>query len=96
MSNNKLKLFKTIISKKTLFTEVKQEFNRNQDNVNKTFNFEEFDSKNECTSYSFGKEKIEQKAYICFKCDRKGKYFICDFCYKNYHKKFIILQKMIK
>jgi hypothetical protein len=87
MSKNKLKLYKTINSKKTLFTEVKQEFNRNQDNFNKTFNFEEFVPKNECTSYSFGNEKIEQKAYICLKCDKKGKFFICDFCYKNCHKK---------
>ena len=87
MSSKKLKLQKTLSRNKSLFTEVKQEYSRKQENINKTFEYEDFLLKRECTSFLFGKEKIEQKGYICFKCDEKGKHFICYYCYKNCHEK---------
>ena len=87
MSTRRLNLMKTISRNKTVFTEVKQEFSRKQEYINKTFEFKDFISKNGCTSYLFGNEIIEQKAYICFICDKrdKDKHFICDYCYKNCH-----------
>ena len=87
MSSKKLRLQKTFSRNKTLFSEVKQEFQRKQENLNKTFEFEDFLIKKECTSFLFGKEKVEQKGYICFQCDKKGKYYLCDYCYKNCHQK---------
>ena len=87
MNTNKLKMTKTFSRNITLFTEVKQEFSRKQENINKTFKFNDFISKNQCTSFFFGKEKIEQKGYICTKCDKKIKHFICDYCYNNCHEK---------
>ena len=86
MNTNKLKLQKKLTQKRTLFSEVKLEFNRKQDNINKTFHFKDYITKTECTAYFCGKEKIEQKAYICLKCDKKGKHYICDYCYKTCHK----------
>ena len=93
MSTNKLKLIKTLSRIKTVFSEVKQEFSRKQEYINKTFEFKDFISKSGCTSILFGKELIDQKGYICYKCDKKGKYFICDYCYKNCHKKCRITSK---
>ena len=87
MNENRIKLTKTYTRNKTVFTEIKQEFSRKQENINKTFEFKDFIAKNECTSFFFGKEKIEQKGYICFKCDKKAKHFICDYCYNNCHEK---------
>ena len=87
MNIPKVKIQKTLSRRKTLFSEINQEFNRDQDNTNKIFNFEEFISKKECSAFNFGKEQIEQKCYICTKCDKKGLYFICGFCYENCHKK---------
>ena len=87
MNTNKLKLTKTFTRNKTLFTEVKQEFFMKQENINKTFEFKDFISKSGCTSFLFGKEKIEQYGYICTKCDKRGKHFICYFCYNNCHQK---------
>ena len=87
MNENRIKLTKTFSRNKTLFTEVKQEFRRKQENINKTFEFNDFIAKKECTSFYFGKEKIEQKGYVCFKCDKKAKHFICDYCYNNCHQK---------
>ena len=86
MSTNRLKLMKTIYRNKTIFSEVKLEFFQKQEYIKKTFELEEFLSKNECTSFLFGKEKIEQLGYICFKCDKKGKHYICGYCYNNCHK----------
>ena len=87
MSTNRLKLMKTYSRKKTVFSEVKLEFYRKQEYIKKTFELEEFLSKNKCTSFLFGKEKIEQLGYICNNCDKKGKhYYICDYCYNNCHK----------
>ena len=51
------------------------------------FNIVEYLYKNECTSYSFGKVLIEQKAYICSVCDKKKKNFMCRYCHKFCHKK---------
>ena len=51
------------------------------------FNILEYLYKNECTSYSFGKVLIEQKAYICSVCDKKKKNFMCRYCHKFCHKK---------
>ena len=93
MSTNKLKLMKTLSRNKTVFSEVKQEFSRKQEYINKIFEFKDFISKSGCTSILFGKELIDQKGYICYKCDKKGKYFICDYCYKNCHKKCRITSK---
>ena len=87
MNINKLRLQKTLSKKKTLFTEVKQEFKRYQDNINKLFGIEEYLSKDKCSSFLFGKEKIKQKCYICSICDKKGQNYICDYCYKTCHKK---------
>ena len=61
-----------LVSKKTLFTEVRQEFIQKQEYINKTFNFEEYSSRQECSSLFFGHTQIEQKCYICSKCDSKG------------------------
>ena len=87
MNIPKVKIQKTLSRRKTLFSEINQEFNRDQDNTNKIFKFEEFISKKECSAFNFGKEQIEQKCYICTKCDEKGQHFICSFCYENCHKK---------
>ena len=76
-----------LVSKKTLFTEVRQEFIQKQEYINKTFNFEEYSSRQECSSLFFGHTQIEQKCYICSKCDSKGQYYICRFCYENCHNK---------
>ena len=59
MNENRIKLTKTYTRNKTVFTEVKQEFSRKQENINKTFEFDDFIAKKECTSFYFGKEKIE-------------------------------------
>ena len=55
MNTNQLRLMKSISRNKTLFTEVKQEFSRKQENINKTFKFKDFISKSQCTSFFFGK-----------------------------------------
>ncbi len=94
MSTNRLKLMKTYSRKKTVFSEVKLEFYRKQEYIKKTFELEEFLSKNKCTSFLFGKEKIEQLGYICNNCDKKGKhYYICDYCYNNCHMSYFIRRK---
>ena len=87
MNINKIRLQKTLSRRKTLFTEVKQEFKRYQDNINKLFSIEEYISKDKCSSFLFGKEKIKQKCYICSICDKKGQNYICDYCYKTCHEK---------
>ena len=51
------------------------------------FNILEYIYKKECTSYSFGKIPIEQKAYFCSVCDKKHKNIICRYCHKFCHKK---------
>ena len=76
-----------LVSKKTLFTEIRQEFIQEQQYINKTFNYEEYLTKEECSSITFGHTQIDQKCYICTKCDRKGQHFLCNFCYENCHNK---------
>ena len=76
-----------LISKKTLFTEIRQEFIQEQQYINKTFNFSEYLSKKECSSITFGHTQIDQKYYICTTCDRKGQHFIYNFCYEHCHNK---------
>ena len=51
------------------------------------FNLDVLLSKNQCTSYSFGKTPIDQKAYICLVCDKKGTDLMCQFCHKFCHEK---------
>jgi len=87
MNINKIRLQKTLSRRKTLFTEVKQEFKKYQDNINKLFSIEEYLSNDKCSSFLFGKEKIKQKCYICSICDKKGQNYICDYCYNTCHKK---------
>ena len=86
MNINQIKIQRKLSRKKTVFSEVKQEFIRVKEKMNEEFKVDDFLSKNECSSFFFGKEQIDQKCYICTKCDKKGKQFICDYCYKNCHK----------
>ena len=64
-----------------------EEFQLQEQETETKFNIVEYLYKNECTSYSFGKILIEQKAYICSVCDPKKKNFMCRYCYKFCHKK---------
>ena len=86
MNINQIKIQRKLSRKKTVFSEVEQEFIRVKEKMNVEFKVDDFLSKNECSSFFFGKEQIDQKCYICTKCDKKGKQFICDYCYKNCHK----------
>ena len=53
----------------------------------KKFDYSNFVDKEYCTSYYFGDEPIEQKAFICSICDSKNKNYMCYFCHKNCHQK---------
>ena len=53
----------------------------------KTFDYKDFMEIQSCTTYYFGEEPIEQKAYICSVCDNKKKNYICSHCYKICHQK---------
>ena len=53
----------------------------------KIFDYSNFVNKEYCTSYFFGDEPIEQKAFICTICDSKNKNYMCYYCHKNCHKK---------
>ena len=53
----------------------------------KTFEYSELMKKTKCTSYYFGDEPIEQKAYICTVCDIKEKNLMCNYCHKICHQK---------
>ena len=64
-----------------------EEFQLQEQETETKFNIVEYLYKKECTSYSFGKILIEQKAYICSVCDPKKKNFMCRYCYKFCHKK---------
>ena len=76
---------KKLMRKKTLFTQVRQEFIQEQKDTNQTFNFSEYLTKSECSSLLFGHTKIDQKCFTCLKCDHKGQKFLCEFCYFNCH-----------
>jgi len=53
----------------------------------KIFDYSNFATKEYCTSYFFGDEPIEQKAFICTICDSKSKNYMCYYCHKNCHQK---------
>ena len=53
----------------------------------KTFDYADLMSTKSCTSYYFGEEPIEQKAFICAVCDARKKNFMCNYCYNNCHQK---------
>ena len=53
----------------------------------KIFDYFDFISKESCTSYYFGDEPIEQKAFFCSICDVKKKNIICNYCYNKCHQK---------
>ena len=63
------------------------EFQIQEQEAHPQFNISEYISKNECTSYSFGKVLIEQKAYFCSVCDQNKKNLMCRYCHKFCHKK---------
>ena len=85
MNLNQRNTKKKLVKQKTLFTEINQEYIEEKQNLGKTFNLREYFSKEECTSLYFGHTKIDQKCYICLKCDRKGQNYLCKFCYENCH-----------
>ena len=87
MNQQKGKTKKKLLRKNTLFTEVRQEFIQEQEYINRTFDYNEYLLKNGCSSLLFGHTKIEQKCYICLKCDPKGQHYLCNFCYENCHNK---------
>ena len=53
--------------------ELFNELNKKEGESHTKFDFQDFISKKECTSYYFGKLQIEQKGYICSICDKKKK-----------------------
>ena len=53
----------------------------------KTFDYKDFMEIQSCTTYYYGEEPIEQKAFICSVCDNKKKNYICSHCYKMCHQK---------
>ena len=64
-----------------------EEFQLLDQEVQTKFNISEYIYKKECTSYSFGKVLIEQKAYYCAVCDKNKKNLMCRYCHKFCHKK---------
>ena len=64
-----------------------EEFQLQEQESQTQFNISEYIYKNECTSYSFGKVLIEQKAYYCSICDKKHKNLMCRYCHKFCHQK---------
>ena len=64
-----------------------EEFQLLYQEVKTKFNILEYIYKKECTSYSFGKVLIEQKAYYCAVCDKNKKNLMCRYCHKFCHKK---------
>ena len=64
-----------------------EEFQLQAQKYKTKFNILEYILKKECTSYSFGKVPIEQKAYYCSICDKKKKNIICRYCHKFCHQK---------
>ena len=64
-----------------------EEFQLQEQESQTQFNILEYIYKKECTSYSFGKVLIEQKAYYCSVCDKKHKNLMCRYCHKFCHKK---------
>ena len=75
--SNQEKLKRTIIKK----------FGITEKNDIKVFDYSNFVNKEYCTSYFFGDEPIEQKAFICTICDNKKKNYMCYSCHKNCHQK---------
>ena len=53
----------------------------------KNFDYLDLMSKKQCTSFYFGEEPIEQKAFICTVCDNKKKNYMCNYCHAVCHKK---------
>jgi hypothetical protein len=72
--------------KRTSCIDILEEFQINEFSQDK-FKLKDFKSKDECTSYYFGKIPIEQKGYICSVCDKKKKNIICEFCHTFCHQK---------
>ena len=79
--NNKKEKDKQSINSDELF----KELTKKEGESHTKFEMQDFISKNECTSYYFGKLPIEQKGYICSICDKKKKNLICRFCHKFCH-----------
>ena len=53
----------------------------------KTFDYLDLLSRKSCTSYYFGEEPIEQKAFICSVCDTKKRNYMCNYCHSVCHLK---------
>jgi hypothetical protein len=64
-----------------------EKFQLQEQEAQTKFNIMEYIYKKDCTSYSFGKVLIEQKAYYCSVCDEKRKNLMCRYCHKFCHKK---------
>ena len=79
--------FHALKKKKDILIDIRPENTLESNNSVKTFKYKDFESKNQCTAYLYGKEKMEQNAYICTKCDKKSQNYICEYCYNNCHKK---------
>ena len=52
----------------------------------KTFDYPDLLSKKSCSSYYFGEEPVEQKAYYCSICEKK-KNLMCNYCHSVCHLK---------
>ena len=64
-----------------------EQFQLKEQEIQTKFNILEYIYKKDCTSYSFGKVLIEQKAYYCSVCDEKRRNLMCRYCHKFCHKK---------
>ena len=74
MKPKKSKKYKSLIDySKSSSNGIFEEFQLQAQKYKTKFNILEYILKKECTSYSFGKVPIEQKAYYCSICDKKKK-----------------------
>ena len=77
---------KTKRSIKNINNDILEEFQISKYTHNK-FKLKDFKSKDECTSYYFGKTPVDQKSYICSVCDKKKKNLMCYYCHTFCHEK---------
>ena len=72
--------------KKNQFSEEEEE-ETSEDDENIQFKYNEYITRECCTSHYFGYEKINQQCYFCTACNPEKNNKLCKFCYDNCHKK---------
>ncbi len=72
--------------KKNILSEEEEE-ETSEDDENIQFKYNEYITRECCTSHYFGYEKINQQCYFCTSCNPEKNNKLCKYCYDNCHKK---------